>query len=113
MSATHFSGPIVSTNGFKPGTSTVGFTQVYTGTVSVDPGSLLTQTSEDVTVTITGAASGDIVIMNPPATLEATLAFGGAYVSAANTVKVRIVNFSAGTVDGAALSWTYAILRIA
>lgn len=113
MSATHFSGPLVSTAGFKPGTSSVGITQVYTGTVAVNPSSLLTLTSEDVSVTITGAASGDIVIMNPPATLESTLSYGGAYVSAANTVKVRIVNHSAGTVDGASLSWTYALIRMA
>jgi hypothetical protein len=113
MSATHFSGPIVSTNGFTPGTSSVSITQIYKGTVSVNPGSLATLTSEDVTVTITGAASGDIVIMNPNASLESTLAFGGAYVSAANTVKVRISNVSSGTVDGAALNWTYALIRMA
>lgn len=113
MSATHFSGPIVSTAGFKPGTSSVSLTQVYKGTIAVNPGSLLTLTSEDVSVTITGAATGDVVIMCPPSTLESTLGFGGAYVSATDTVKVRIVNHSAGTVDGASMSWTYAILRFA
>lgn len=113
MSRTNFSGPIVSTAGFTPGTSSVGLTQVMKGTIAVDPSSLLTLTSVDMSVTITGAATGDVVIMNPPATLEATLSFAGAYVSAANTVKVRITNHSAGTVDGASLTWTYAILRLA
>lgn len=113
MSATHFSGPIVSTNGFTPGASAVGLTLVMKGTVAVDPASLLTLTSNETSVTITGAATGDIVIMNPPSTLESSLSFTGAYVSAADTVKVRITNHSAGTVDGASGTWTYCILRFA
>jgi hypothetical protein len=51
--------------------------------------------------------------MNPPSTLESSLSFTGAYVSAADTVKVRITNHSAGTVDGASGTWTYCILRFA
>jgi hypothetical protein len=113
MSATHFSGPIVSTNGFKPGTSSVALTQVLNGTVAVNPTSLLTLTSQDVTVTITGVATGDVVIMNPPSTLESSLSFTGCYVSAADTVKVRITNHSSGTVDGASATFTYAVLRFA
>lgn len=113
MSRTTFSGPVVSTNGFTPGASAVAWTKVYQGTVAVNPGSLLTLTSEDVSVTITGAATGDIVIMNPPSTLESSLSFAGAYVSATNTVKVRITNHSASTVDGASTTWTYCILRFA
>ena len=113
MSATHFSGPVSSTAGFTPGTSAVSLTQVYKGTIAVNPGSLTTLTSEDVSVTITGAATGDVVIMNPPSTLESSLAVGGAYVSAADTVKVRISNVSSGTVDGASATFTYAILRFA
>lgn|SRR5574343_32868 len=113
MGRTTFSGPIVSTNGITVGTSSVKLTQVYKGTIAVDPGSLTTLTSTDVSVTITGAATGDMVIVNPPSTLESTLACGGAYVSAANTVKIRISNVSSGTVDGASLTWSYAILRFA
>lgn len=95
------------------GASTVALTLVKTGTVAVDPASLLTATLNETAVTITGAAVGDIVIMNPPSALEATLAFAGAYVSATNTVKVRLANISAGTVDGASASWTYTLLRFA
>lgn len=113
MATTHFSGPVASTAGFTPGTSSVSLTQVMKGTIAVDPASALTLTSQEVTVTITGAATGDLVIMNPPSALESSLTYGGAYVSAADTVKVRITNHSAGTVDGASSTWTYAILRFA
>ena len=112
-STAQITGLLTATAGLKPGTSSVKLTQVYSGTVAVDPGSLTTLTSTDVSVTITGAATGDIVIVNPPSTLESTLACGGAYVSAADTVKIRVSNVSSGTVDGASLTWSYAILRFA
>jgi sarcosine oxidase gamma subunit len=74
---------------------------------------MLTLTSNETSVTISGAAAGDIVIMNPPSDLESSLTYGGAYVSATDTVKVRLTNHSAGTVDGASTTWTYCLLRFA
>jgi len=113
MSRTTFSGPVKSTNGFTPGTSAVALTQIMKGTVAVDPASITAQESAETSVTITGAATGDVVIMNPPASLETGLAFSGARVSAADTVQVRLTNVTGGAVDGTSRTWTYAILRMA
>lgn len=113
MGNTHFKGPVISQNGFKITQSGQAITYVKSGTVSVNPASLATLASSETSVTISGAAVGDIVIMNVPASLETGLAFSGARVSATDTVLVRLTNVTAGSVDGAALNWTYSIIRIA
>lgn len=114
MSKSTFSGPIVSIKGFKPASSSSqAMTYIKSGTVTVDPASLATLSSSETSVAISGAATGDIVIMNPPASLETGLTFSGARVSAADTVLVRLTNVTAGSVDGASRSWTYTIIRIA
>ena len=113
MSRTTFSGPIVSTNGITVGTSAVKLIQILNGTVSVDPAEIAGNTQAETQVTITGATSGDIVIMNPPASLESGLVYSHARVSAANTVQVGLGNITGTPVNGAALTWSYAILRFA
>lgn len=114
MAKSTFKGPIVSVAGFKPASnSSQAMTYIKSGTIAVDPASLATLSSSETSVTISGAAVGDIVIMNPPASFETGLIFSGARVSAANTVLVRISNMTAGSINGAALNWTYTIIRIA
>ena len=98
---------------YNPGTSAVAWTKVYKGTVSVNPAEIAAQTQAETEITIAGAATGDIVIMNPPASLEAGLIFSHARVSAANTVQVGLANITGTPVDGADLTWTYCILRFA
>lgn len=83
------------------------------GIVTVDPASLTTLAAGNTDVTISGVKTGDHVIgMVPPATLETGLQFVGANVQAANTVRIKIFNASAGTIDGAALVWKYVILHL-
>lgn len=114
MSKSTFSGPLIARNGFKPASdSSQALTYIKSGTISVNPASIATLTSAETAVTISGAAVGDIVIMNVPASLETGLAYGGARVSAADTVQVRLSNMTAGPVDGTARDWTYTIIRIA
>lgn len=85
---------------------------VIKGTVSVDVPSIGSAAVGEATVTITGAAVGDTVIMNPVAAGNTDgLAYGGARVSATNTVKLRVVNLSGGTVDEAAQTWDYMLIR--
>ncbi len=83
------------------------------GTISVDLPSLTTLlASADISLTITGAAVGDSVIMNPLAAGNtAGIIFGGCRVSAANTVQLRVFNTSSGTIDEAAQLWDYCIIR--
>lgn len=84
---------------------------VITGSVAVDPASIAATTCTETSVTVSGAAAGDIIVMNPPASLEAGLCFSGAGVSAANTVQVRLCNVTGSGVDGASRTWTYTLIR--
>jgi hypothetical protein len=82
---------------------------IQAGTVSIDPPSLTVDThttSANCTFTLTGARTGDQVIMSPPDSLEATLSYTGARVTANDTVTVYIYN-GLGTVDGASKTWGY------
>jgi hypothetical protein len=59
------------------------------------------QLSADLTITVTGAADGDVVSLGVPnAAVNANTSYS-AWVSAANTVTVRFNNYSSGTVDPA------------
>jgi len=112
MSRSTFSGPVKSTNGVIVGSDGTQITKILKGTVSVDPASLADAAEADTSITITGAALGDTVILNPPAAgLTAGILICGAWVSAANTVKVRLANASGGTVDEAAGTWSYCLIR--
>jgi hypothetical protein len=86
-------------------------TQVAVGSVDVNPASLAAQTSAETDVTITGVVVGDIVLMNPPESLEAGLCFSGARVSDDDTVSVRLSNVTGGAVDGASRTWGYLVVR--
>jgi len=61
-----------------------------------------------LTITVTGATAGNPVILGPPAAIEAGLTWSG-YVSAANTVTVRVHNNTGGAVDPASAIWTVAV----
>lgn len=86
-------------------------TYVKKAAVSVDLASIDTLAVVEATVTVTGAAAGDAVLANPPATLTAGLMVAGAYVSAADTVKLRVYNSTAGAVDEAAADWVFTLIR--
>lgn len=110
MSST-FSGPLISTAGIKAGSGTV-ITKIVKGTIAVDLASVAAGAVTEVTLTISGAAVNDIVIMNPLAAGgTAGICFGGARVSAADTVKLRVINGSAGTIDEASQLWDYCLIR--
>ena len=62
------------------------------------------------TITLSGAAAGDNVAAGWPAALEAGLT-GSMFVSAADTVAVRVCNFSGAAVDPASATFKAAITR--
>lgn len=85
---------------------------IIKGQVTVDLASVASAAVTEKSLTITGAALGDTVIMTAPAAgLTAGLVICGAYVSAADTVKVRVANLSGGTVDEDSGTWEYALIR--
>lgn len=97
------------------GDATVGTLAIGAGTVikkitkataSVDLPSINSGATGSATFTVTGAAVGDVVIVNPP-TLTSGLVFGGAAVTGANTVTVYVLNASGGAVNEAAGTYTY------
>ena len=61
------------------------------------------------TFTVTGAVTGKPVMVGAPAALETGLTFSG-FVSAADTVKIRLHNNSGSNVTPAVATWTAAVL---
>jgi hypothetical protein len=77
------------------------------GTVEIDPAAINATTRGGTTFTLTGAATTDIIIVNPPSTLNDDLIFCGAAVTAANTVTVYLYNPTAGSINQAAATFSY------
>lgn len=73
-------------------------------TATLDFPSIAANTTEELTITVTGAVVGSVVMLGPPSAIEAGLLWCG-YVSAANTVTVRIHNQSGGAVNPASATW--------
>jgi hypothetical protein len=89
-----------------------GTIKVLWDDLTLDFPSAATLVSADLTGTITGAALGDPVNVVPLAgTATAGLAYVG-YVSAADTVTVRQINASAGTLDTASAVYRVSVLKL-
>jgi hypothetical protein len=82
---------------------------ILTASASLNFPSIATLSSATLTITVEGANKGDVVTATPP-TLAAGLTYE-AYVSAANTVTVRITNVTAAAIDPAAASWTVKVIK--
>ena len=129
--STTFKGPVVSQNGFTGAitgavtattvsastSATVGstgtaLTLVQKGVIAVTVAAGLAAAEEDISLTIAGAAAGDIVILTPlNAAMETGVGIAAVWVSAANTVKVRVSNFSGSTLTGSTANWQYCLIR--
>lgn len=72
--------------------------------------SINSNVSQDQTATVSGASLGDIVLVAPTTALVAGLTLT-AFVSAANTVTVRIHNATAGSVTPGALTFNILVLK--
>jgi hypothetical protein len=80
-------------------------------TVTYNPGSLADGAGETSSgFTVTGAAFGDFVLVAAPYDLAGVTVTG--YVSAANTVRIRVQNESGGVVDLASGSWNLRVLKL-
>jgi len=88
------------------------FSEIWQATLTVDPASIAAGAEDTGTFTIPGVAFGDMVIgvgtgVNPTADAEVL-----AYVSAANTLTIRISNLNASTaLDLATSTWKVVIGR--
>lgn len=86
--------------------------KVLTATESVAIGTLAAGASADVTMTVTGALTGDVAIVNPQVDMPDGLCLR-AYVSAADTVTINVTNASTGSITGASYSLKAVLLRVA
>lgn len=82
---------------------------ILTGTQTIDPASLLDGAGATVTIAVAGCAFGDYVVVSAPYDLQGISVT--AYVSAANTVSVRIQNESGGTIDLASGVWRALVFK--
>lgn len=109
MARTTFSGPVKSNNGFIAGSGAT-LTKVLQGSATLTFPAISTVSQDTQTLTVTGAAVGDEVILALPAAPTAGIVFN-AFVSAANTVSVRATNITAGSVTPGAA--TYGVIVLA
>lgn len=79
------------------------------GSTTWDPANLNDGAGETKSLTVTGAALGDAVMVFPPYDLQDFIYSG--YVQAANTVEIRIQNESGGAVDLASGTWKVRVFK--
>lgn len=90
---------------FSPSTTRHTVNHGLTGSATLNFPSTTTLLSADLTISVTGAADGDVVSLGVPnAAVNANTCYT-AWVSAANTVTVRFNNYSSGTVDPASATF--------
>jgi hypothetical protein len=81
------------------------------GSATLDFGNTSAQNSADLTITVTGAANGDVVSLGVPnGSVNANTCFT-AWVSATDTVTVRFNNYSSGAVDPASGTFKIKVLK--
>lgn len=89
----------------------IGITKMLTATADLDFPSLSSNETEELTMTVTGAAIGDTVILAAPSGLERDLVFSG-FVSATDTVNVRLHNCNHGAINPASATWRATVMTI-
>jgi hypothetical protein len=83
---------------------------ILSATATLDFGSIGSNATETLTITVTGAVAGDSVFLGCPAGLDAGLVFC-ASVTAADTVTVRMHNSTGGAVDPASATFRATVIR--
>lgn len=109
MADTNFSGVAASDN-LTVGASGTPITQMRVYTPSLTPASVATIVVAEQTFTVTGLTTADKVVVNPPAISNAT-GIAGARVSAADTLAIRFVNPTAGSLTPTAGTYTVVAFR--
>ncbi len=110
MGVTNFDQLDVTPDGVKIGASGTNFREVRRYSQTITPASVGAAVAAEQTFTVTGLATGDIVVVNPAATGNAT-AVCAARVSAANTLAISFVNPTAGALTPGAGTYTILAYR--
>lgn len=80
-------------------------------TAAVDPASIAADTAANTQVAVAGVTTADRILAIPPNDLESGLVLQAVWVSAADTIQVRLLNTTAGAIDGASKTWTFIVYR--
>jgi len=91
-------------------TNTAALAAFITDTATLDFPSISSNAQESLTMTVTGAAVGDTVMLGPPATIEAELSWSG-FVSAADTVTIRVNHSHGGSINPASATWRVTVIK--
>lgn len=95
-----------------PTNTQAGSIKVLWTLATIDFASTAAQTSTDSSaITVTGAALGDAVILGSDTTWLANIQYA-AFVSAADAVKVRLSNGTAGALDPASQVFTIGVVKL-
>jgi hypothetical protein len=95
------------------GTGDTGWRQVagmMTGSSTLDFASIAAGATAVQTITVAGAIAGDVVILGPPSGLSPGLVPVG-FVSATDTVSIRLHNVTAAPIDPASATWKATAIR--
>lgn len=92
------------------GGSTV--TRIITGAASLDFPSISSNGTEERTITVTGALTGDTVFLSAPSAIDTGLIWCGV-VTATNTVTVRLHNTTGGSINPADATWRATVISYA
>jgi len=103
--ATITAGTQVSPGGTQP-------FQVLTASAALNFPDTATQTSEDLTVNVPGAAVGDAIALGVPIAAVNDDTCYTAFVSAADTVTVRHNNYSSGSVNPASAAFLIVVFKV-
>lgn len=110
MARTTFTGPVVSDNGFIAGTGAT-VTAILKASSTIDFGAISgNSTTDSSDITVVGASTGDPVLVGAPSTINSGLVVTG-YVSAADTVKIRIANVTQGSINPANGTFSIVVIR--
>lgn len=96
---------------FSPSTTRYNVALYLPGSATLDFASTAAQSSSDLTITVTGAADGDPVLLGNTNASTLTNSSYSAWVSAANTVTVRFNNYSAGAQDPASATFRVKVIK--
>jgi hypothetical protein len=95
---------------FTPGTTRKVLMTGLTNTASLDFPNIPSRGTSELTMTVTGASLGSSCSCAPNTSIEGNLQWS-CYVSAANTVTVRLTNVSTGAVNPVNKSWKVTVIQ--
>ena len=97
---------------FVSGTTPYVLAKTLTNTATLDYGSIASLATETLTITVTGAAVGDVVSIGiDNASKSAGLIFGQAWVSATDTVSIEAYNSTLSPIDPASGTFRASVIK--